>query len=103
MLTKFSFGLLTVTHARNGIYTYFRNHLEMYATMDCPEMTEISIVWNNDVAPELVGFAPSPSWKRPVYFRKTPYNSMDFRYFLPKESKAKVFFSIDDDIIITCN
>lgn len=70
--------------------------------MECSEITEISVVWNNDVEPESVGFAQDAKWKRPVYFVKTPYNSMDFRYTLPKESKAQVFFSIDDDVIVTC-
>lgn len=37
-----------------------------------------------------------------MYFYKTPMNSMDFRYMLPVESKAEVFFSMDDDIVIDC-
>ena len=28
---------------------------------------------------------------------------MDFRYYLPSKSRAKVFFSIDDDITTDCD
>ena len=35
-------------------------------------------------------------------FHKTPHNSMDFRCSLPPESKAKLFFNADDDLIFTC-
>ena len=35
----FRFGLITVTHARNGVYTYFREHIDSYGGMDCPEVT----------------------------------------------------------------
>lgn len=28
---------------------------------------------------------------------------MDFRYLVPPESTAKVFFSIDDDITVSCS
>lgn len=47
-------------------------------------MTEIAVAWNNEVTPEEVGFTElqRKTWKRPVYFIKTPYNSMDFRYML---------------------
>ena len=65
-------------------------------------MSEISVVWNNVISPEEAGFVQSPKWKRPVYFVQTPYNSMDFRYLVPKHSQAKVFFSIDDDIRTDC-
>ena len=47
-------------------------------------MSEFSIVWNNDITPEEAGIAKSEDWKRPVYFRKTPFNSMDFRYLVPE-------------------
>lgn len=52
--------------------------------MDCPLLTEISVAWNNDVTPESVGFVQDPQWKIPVYFIKTPFNAMDFRYLLPQ-------------------
>ena len=42
------------------------------------------------------------NWKRPINFYITPYNSLNWRYTIPKESKALVYFSIDDDIIISC-
>lgn len=51
--------------------------------MECEEMAEISIVWNNDITPEEANII-NPNWKIPVYFASTPYNSMDFRYILPK-------------------
>jgi hypothetical protein len=44
----------------------------------------------------------SENWKRPINFYQTPYNSLDWRYTIPPESKAQVYFSIDDDIIISC-
>ena len=77
-------------------------HIDRYATMECPEMEEIVIVWNNDEDPKEAGFKQLKEWKRPVYFYKTDHNSMDFRFSLPPESKAKVFFSIDDDISVEC-
>jgi len=45
-------------------------------------MMEIAVAWNNDITPEEAGFSKKLSWKRPVHFIKTPYNSMDFRYLL---------------------
>lgn len=51
---------------------------------------------------ELGVFKDKDSWKRPVYFYRTPNNSMNWRYKIPKESKSEVFFSIDDDITIDC-
>ena len=65
-------------------------------------MEEIVIVWNNVETPQEAGFKQFKEWKRPVHFHKTPQNSMDFRFSLPPESKAKVFFSIDDDIVLDC-
>ena len=70
--------------------------------MECENMEEIVIVWNNEETPEQAGFVNSPSWKRPVIFLKTPKNSMDNRYLLPSESKAKIFFNLDDDIHTSC-
>ena len=70
--------------------------------MECPLLEEIVIVWNNEEDPQAAGFQQSPEWKTPVYFHKTPHNSMDFRYQLPPESKAKIFFSADDDLIYNC-
>ena len=70
--------------------------------MDCPEMEEIVIVWNNKLSPEQAGLKQMEHWNRPVHFHKNPHNSMELRFSLPPESKAKVFFSIDDDILTTC-
>ena len=71
--------------------------------MECPLITEMSIVWNNQITPEEAGITLNDlKWKRPVYFIKTPYNSMDFRYLLPQESTAQVFFSMDDDVQVSC-
>ena len=70
--------------------------------MECPLLQEIVIVWNNEEDPKDAGFKQLQEWKTPVYFHKTPYNSMDFRYSLPPESKAKIFFNADDDLIYSC-
>ena len=70
--------------------------------MDCPEMEEIVIVWNNKLSPKKVGLKQMSYWKRPVHFCWNPHNSMELRFSLPPKSKAKVFFSIDDDILTTC-
>lgn len=49
--------------------------------MKCPIVTEINIVWNNEQSMEEMGiFARKQYWKRPVYFYRTPFNSMDWRY-----------------------
>lgn len=48
----YRFGLITVTYSANKDYSFFRNHLEKYATMECDIMEEIVIVWNNDETPE---------------------------------------------------
>ena len=97
----FRFGLITPTFDSSKDYSTIKLHIDRYATMECPEMEEIVIVWNNDKDPKEAGFKQLKEWKRPVYFHKTPRNSMDFRFSLPPESKAKVFFSIDDDVILT--
>lgn len=47
-------------------------------------------------------FLNSQNWKRPINFYHTPHNSLDWRYVIPPESKTQVYFSIDDDIIISC-
>ena len=65
-------------------------------------MEEIVIVWNNKLSPEQAGLKQMEHWNRPVHFHKNPHNSMELRFSLPPESKAKVFFSIDDDILTTC-
>ena len=70
--------------------------------MDCPLTEEIVIVWNNQQSPQDAGFQQLAEWKRPVHLHRTPHNSMDLRYSLPPESRARVFFSADDGIIITC-
>ena len=53
-------------------------------------MESVGVYKNND------------TWRRSVYFYKTASNSMDWRYKVPSESEAKVYFSIDDDIITVC-
>lgn len=99
----FSFGLITVTHTRQGDNSQFMKYLDKYATMDCPIVTELNIVWNNEQSMEELGiFVNQAQWKRPVYFYRTPSNSMNWRYKIPKESKSQVFFSIDDDITVDC-
>ena len=70
--------------------------------MECPLLEEIVIVWNNEESPQDAGFRQLKKWKHPVLFHQTPHNSMDFRYSLPPESKAKLFFNADDDLIFTC-
>jgi hypothetical protein len=51
--------------------------------MDCSIASEVNIVWNNDIDPEKVPIKlEKDQWKRPVYFYKTPNNSMDWRYKL---------------------
>jgi len=78
-------------------------YLNRYATMECPIVSEISIVWNNEQSMQELGvFVNQDQWKRPVYFYQTPNNSMNWRFKVPKESQAQVFFSIDDDITVDC-
>lgn len=61
------------------------------------------MVWNNEQTPQQMGvLAEQSKWVRPVYFFQTPNNSMNWRYKIPKESQAQVYFSIDDDIIVDC-
>ena len=96
------FGIITPTYSLKKNYQLIREYINRYATMDCPEIEEIVIVWNNEENPKDLGFKQLEEWKRPVLFHKTPKNSMDLRYSLPSESRAKVFFSADDDIITTC-
>jgi hypothetical protein len=43
------------------------------------------------------------NWKRPVNFYLTPYNSLHWRYRIPKESSARVFFVLDDEVIYSCS
>jgi hypothetical protein len=53
--------------------------------MDCPIITEMNIVWNNEQSPEQMGvYKTAASWKRPVHFYRTPNNSMNWRYKIPK-------------------
>jgi len=47
-------------------------------------------------------YKTASSWKRQINFYQTPNNSMNWRYKIPKESKAQVYFSIDDDIWVGC-
>ena len=47
-------------------------------------------------------FRDQASWVRPVHFYRTPRNSMNWRYKVPPESTARVYFSIDDDIQVDC-
>lgn len=76
-----TFGLTTVTHSRGGDNSQFMTYLQRYAEMKCPIVTEINIVWNNEQSMEEMGiFARKQYWKRPVYFYRTPFNSMDWRY-----------------------
>lgn len=71
--------------------------------MDCPIATDLNIVWNNEIEPEKAPIKLNRSaWKRPVNFLKTPNNSMDWRYKIPTESSAEVFFIVDDDVIVDC-
>jgi hypothetical protein len=71
--------------------------------MDCEIAAEMNIVWNNEIDPSLAPlFSKKALWKRPVNFYITPGNSMDWRYKIPEESKAQVFFIIDDDVEIDC-
>jgi hypothetical protein len=71
--------------------------------MDCPIMTEINVVWNNEKTPKEMGvLKDKANWKRPVNFYLTPYNSLRWRYKIPKESKARVYFSLDDESITSC-
>jgi hypothetical protein len=92
-----------MTYARGGDNSMFEGHLARYATMDCPIITEVNIVWNNEKTPEQMEvFKNSQDWKRPVYFHLTPYNSLNWRYKIPKESKERVYFYVDDDNIVEC-
>lgn len=78
-------------------------YLRRYAFMDCPIINEISIIWNNEKSMEEMGvFEERSKWKIPIYFYRTEYNSMYWRYNIPKETKSQVFFSIDDDIVVGC-
>ena len=78
-------------------------YLERYATMDCPIVTEINIVWNNEQTMEEMGvYANKDQWKRNIYFYRTPSNSMSWRFKIAPETKSQVFFSIDDDITVDC-
>jgi len=71
--------------------------------MDCPVISEINIVWNNEKSMEELGvLKKQDEWTKPINFYKSPYNSMVWRFKIPKESKASVYFSIDDDIDVSC-
>jgi hypothetical protein len=71
--------------------------------MDCPIATELNIVWNNEIEPEKAPIKLNKNtWKRPVNFLKTPNNSMDWRYKIPEQSTAEVFFIVDDDVNVDC-
>ena len=50
-LWSFRFGFMTVTYARGGDNSQFDSFLARYASMDCPIITEINIVWNNEQTP----------------------------------------------------
>ena len=102
LIDYFRFGMITPTYNSKKDYRVIIRHINRYAKMDCPPLEEIVIVWNNEDDPAHSGFKQRKEWKRPVHFHKTPHNSMDLRYSLPPESVAKVFFSIDDDVIIEC-
>jgi hypothetical protein len=79
-------------------------YLERYAEMECPEVMEINVVWNNEASPQQMGvYERVKNWKRPVYFYHTGSNSMNYRYKLHPEASATVYFSVDDDIIISCS
>ena len=71
--------------------------------MDCPIVTEINIVWNNEQSMEQIGIYENKSqWKRAINFYRTPSNSMNWRFKIAEETKSQVFFSIDDDITVDC-
>ena len=71
--------------------------------MDCPVITEINIVWNNEQSMEEMGvYKTKDQWKRKINFYQTPNNSMNWRFKIAKETTSKVFFSIDDDITVGC-
>ena len=92
-----------MTDTRGNNYRNIQTHIDRYATLDCPIATELNIVWNNEEPPEQAPlFSRQAQWKRPVYFFATPNNSMDWRYKIPAESKAQVYFIIDDDVNIDC-
>ena len=80
---SFSFAFQTVTLTSAGDYSFIEKHINWYASMDCSIASEVNIVWNNDIDPEKVPIKlEKDQWKRPVYFYKTPNNSMDWRYKL---------------------
>lgn len=41
-----------MTHTRAGDNSQFMKYLDKYATMVCPIVTEINIVWNNEESME---------------------------------------------------
>ena len=83
LYSLFSFAFQTVTHTRAGDYTLIEKHINWYASMDCPIATELNIVWNNEIEPDKAPIKfQKNEWRRPVYFFKTPSNSMDWRYKL---------------------
>ncbi|MCB0370831.1 MAG: hypothetical protein KDD45_15770 [Bdellovibrionales bacterium] len=74
-----------MTHTRAGDNSQFMKYLNRYATIDCPEVTEINIVWNNEQSMEEMGvFQHKDTWKRPIRFYQTPSNSMNWRFKLAK-------------------
>ena len=79
-------------------------YLDYYSRLKCEPITEINIVWNNKQSPEEMGvLKDKDKWVRPVHFLRTESNSMVHRYRIPKESKADIFLSIDDDIGMKCD
>ena len=56
IIKLFRFGLITPTYNSQKDYTVIKLHIDRYATMECPEMEEIVIVWNNQEDPKDAGF-----------------------------------------------
>lgn len=74
-----------MTHARAGDNSQFMKYLDRYATMDCPIVTEMNIVWNNEQSMDEMGiYANKDKWKRSVNFYRTPNNSMNWRFKIAK-------------------
>lgn len=48
-----SFGLITVTHSRNGDFSVIEKYLQRYTETECYRdfISEINLIWNNEEAP----------------------------------------------------
>jgi hypothetical protein len=55
------------------------------------------------MTPESIGiFDRQDFWIVPIYFYRADFNSMNNRYRLAKDTVSDIFFSVDDDVLMSC-